>query len=93
MKLIKSSTRQSAIEIFHQDWDALIRLPLTETTVQRAEDLTSTQGLRAYDAVHLANALVWQETTLRLIYMVTYDRELWQAARAEGLQVLPEKME
>jgi predicted nucleic acid-binding protein len=92
MKLIKDAERQRALELFHEDWDDLVRHPLTETTIQRAENLTNTSNLRAYDAVHLATALIWQETTLRPIYMVTYDRELWQASRAEGLQVLPEKV-
>ena len=67
-----------------------MRLPITELTVERAENLSKVHGLRAYDAVHLSTALIWKETALRPTHMATYDWGLWLAAQKEGLQVLPE---
>lgn len=47
-------------------------------------------GLRGYDAVHLATALVWRETLGEAVTVATWDRELWRAARDAGLSPWPE---
>jgi predicted nucleic acid-binding protein len=77
--------------VFHEEWESLLRLPVTEMTVQRAGRLTSLHDLRGYDAVHLATVLIWQETSTHLTHFAACDHLLWQAARSEGLAVLPEK--
>ena len=92
MKLMEPAEAQRVLGIFRDEWESLLRLPVTETTVQRADRLACQHGLRGYDAVHLATALIWRETTKQSIHLATYDRLLWQAARAEGISVLPESL-
>jgi uncharacterized protein len=75
---------------FRQDWAGFIRLPVDERLVTNAEGLAWRHGLRGYDAVHLASALVWQNDLSEPVTLVTYDRQLWEAASAENLSVLPE---
>jgi uncharacterized protein len=70
----------------------LVALPLGAGTLAKAEEYCARHGLRAYDAVHLASA--WELSGLRSTFLlgparlVTYDDELADAARAEGVPVL-----
>jgi hypothetical protein len=63
-----------------------------EPLVARAAALAWEHGLRGYDAVHLAAALVWRETLGEPVTVATYDRELWRGAQASGLQPWPAAM-
>jgi predicted nucleic acid-binding protein len=79
----------AALSLFRAEWDLLGRLPVSEATVRRADELAGRHGLRGFDAIHLACALLFQEALGEAVTMATYDRLLWQAASAEGLAVLP----
>ncbi len=88
----KFVTRDAAALVMKQfsaDWPHFIRLQLSETLVARAASLAWEQGLRGYDAVHLATALVWQETLCQPVLVATFDRQLWQSAQATGLIAWP----
>jgi len=71
-------------------WESWVRVAMDEMVVSRAEEMAWEHGLRGYDAVHLAAALVWQEGIGHPLTLATFDRELWKAARKEGLEVWPE---
>jgi len=60
-----------------------------EPLAARAATLAWERGLRGYDAVHLATALVWRETLGEIVTVATYDRELWRGAQASGLPPWP----
>jgi predicted nucleic acid-binding protein len=62
---------------------------VTDTTIERAVEMTGTHGLRAYDAVQLACALSIREVDKRCTTLATFDRNLARAAAAEGFVVLP----
>jgi predicted nucleic acid-binding protein len=81
-----------ALKVFQQQWSALFRLNIRETTVERAEGLAWELGLRGYDAVHLASALLWQQSISSPITLATFDRQLWEAAQLIGLEVWPEDL-
>ncbi|MGB9775400.1 MAG: type II toxin-antitoxin system VapC family toxin [Anaerolineae bacterium] len=70
-------------------WPTWVRIAVDEHLVARAEALAWEHGLRGYDAVHLAAALLWQERVGHPVVLVTFDRELEQAARQAGLGVWP----
>jgi hypothetical protein len=55
----------------------------------RADAQAWERGLRGYDALHLAAALFWQETLGEPVTLATFDRQLWQAGAAAGLEVWP----
>ena len=71
----------------------LARVPVTDRLLTRAEDLAWKHGLRAYDAVQLAAALVCEETITALdesVLFACFDGELTAAANDEGLRTWPD---
>ncbi len=65
-------------------------VPVTNAILLDAAALTQKHPLKAYDAVQLASALDLQNTLRELelhLVFVTSDKQLVQAAQAEGLQV------
>jgi predicted nucleic acid-binding protein len=78
-----------ALHAFRAQWTDLARLQITETTVERADALAWQHGLRGYDAVHLAAALIWQETIMEPVTLATFDRQLWRSGQASRLNVWP----
>lgn len=89
MKIIAEEDAQKAISLFHSDWESIPRLPITEITVARGDNLAWQLGLRGYDAIHLASAIILQEEINSPITMFTFDRQLWEAAKTVGLGTLP----
>jgi predicted nucleic acid-binding protein len=89
MKIITEEGAQKAISLFHSEWESIPRLPVTEMTVARGDNLAWQLGLRGYDAIHLASAIILQEEINSPITMFTFDRQLWEAAKTVGLGTLP----
>ena len=89
MKYLSQKDYSKALEEFRADWMDYHRLPVTEPLVARADALACEHALRGYDAIHLAAALTWKELLDQPVTLVTYDRELAEAARASGMAVLP----
>ena len=89
--LTKEETDQ-VIRRFRQEWPNLIRVQVTESVVIRADQAAWAHGLRGFDAVHLASALLWQEQLNREVCFATFDRQLWQAARSSNLIPFPEDL-
>lgn len=81
-----------ALRLFNDHWETLLRLQLGEPLAARAAGLAWEHGLRGYDAVQLAAALVWRESLGETVIMATYDRELWRASRASGLSPWPARI-
>lgn len=70
----------------------LSRIPVIEVAsrvTSRARDLVRRHPLRAADAIHLASCLLLQATTRGPVELVAFDRKLRDAAKLEGLAVLP----
>jgi len=89
MRHLSQEDYGDALEQFRADWMDYHRLPITETLVARADALACEHNLGGYDAIHLAAALTWQELLELPVTVVTYDRELAEAARTSGMVVLP----
>lgn len=79
----------AALESFRSEWPLLVRLQATEVVLARADALAWDLNLRGYDAVHLAAALTWQEGLGEAVTLATYDRQLWDATRMQGIDVFP----
>jgi len=82
---------QEAWQDFLQHWPSYVRLPISTLSIERAFSLVWRHRLRAYDALHLACALIWQETMAEAAAFACFDRRLRQAAAAEGLHPWPER--
>jgi predicted nucleic acid-binding protein len=75
---------------FGREWPDFVRIPVTEALVARAETLAWEHALRGYDAIQLAAALTWRDSSGQDVVLATFDRQLWDAAPNAGLKVWPE---
>ena len=75
---------------FLDHWQSFTRLRLFAGTIERASAIAWDYGLRGYDSLHLAAALLWQETLGTQITLATFDRELWLAGQKCGMLSWPE---
>jgi uncharacterized protein len=89
--LVKGDVARNAQRRFAGDWPDLVRVPVTEALVERAEALAWEHELRGYDAVQLAAALTWQESVGEEIVVATFDQQLWGAAKRSGLKAWPKE--
>ena len=74
---------------FLDHWKSFTRLRVTAGTIEKASDIAWNYGLRGYDSLHLAAALLWQETLDTKVTFAVFDQELWQASRKAGLESWP----
>jgi predicted nucleic acid-binding protein len=70
-------------------WPFFTRLVVSSGMVERASELAWEYGLRGYDAMHFASALIWQDALAYPITLATFDRNLWLAAQKSGMDVWP----
>jgi len=82
----------STLQVFRSEWPNLVRVQATEMLVARADELAWELGLRGYDAVHLASALLWQDGMGERVTVATFDRQLWEAAEQRGLVPFPDDL-
>jgi predicted nucleic acid-binding protein len=87
--VVTQELARNARRLFTGDWPDLVRIPMTEALVERAEGLAWEHGLRGYDSVQLASALTWQESVAAEIVLATFDQQLWDAAKRAGLKAWP----
>jgi len=90
-KLLGNDEARAAQHAFAAQWPDIARIPLTEALVARAEALAWEYGLRGYDAVQLASAVMFQESIGTAVRLATFDKQLWEAARRAGLEPWPDK--
>lgn len=90
--LVRDEIARNAQRRFAGDWPDLARVPVTEAIVERAERLAWEHGLRGYGAVHLASALIWQESVGEEIVLATFDQQLWEGAKRSGLKAWPDQL-
>lgn len=87
--LVVGADDEVAGEVAREDWEAdwLAHdvIPLTPGIALHAGSLAASHGLRSLDAIHLASALALQVP----MRFATWDRKLWDAARAVGLRTVP----
>ncbi|HTR47058.1 MAG TPA: hypothetical protein VMM16_06715 [Verrucomicrobiae bacterium] len=67
--------------------DALELVEIDSMVLDRAAQPVPTE-MGTLDAIHLATALLWRESTSEDLAMATYDRALALGAQARGLRVL-----
>ncbi|MAF10962.1 hypothetical protein CMK11_10985 [Candidatus Poribacteria bacterium] len=90
---VDAQTASEMIAAFRGELPRLCRvIDVSRAMFERAADVASVHGLRGYDAVQLAVALMLSERRrgggLDALTFVSADRELNAAVEAEGLEVL-----
>ena len=89
MSVLARDAADAALQVFRSEWPRLVRVQATEMLVARADALAWEWGLRGYDAVHLASAMLWREGMDEDVALATFDRRLWEVAGQCGLGVFP----
>jgi predicted nucleic acid-binding protein len=87
-----SASASGAWQDFMDDWPSFTRLAISPMTIERASGIAWNYGLRGYDSLHLAAALLWQETLGTQITLATFDRELWLAGQKAGMLSWPPEL-
>ena len=90
--VLRPEDARAAAQVFRSEWPMLVRVQVTEALVVRADFLASELGLRGYDAVQLASALIWRESMEQQIVFATYNRQLWLAGQVRGLNPFPKDL-
>jgi predicted nucleic acid-binding protein len=90
MNWVDAKDAENAWQDFLGQWQFFARLSVTPVLVERASDLVWKYGLRGYDAIHLAAALLWQDTLEMPVILASYDRGLWLAGQKAGMMVWPQ---
>ncbi|MBC8508249.1 MAG: type II toxin-antitoxin system VapC family toxin [Anaerolineales bacterium] len=92
MRWLETEAAQQAWNIFLEDWQTIAVIEITNVLVERAGELAWSDGLRGYDAVHLAAMITWQDALGQEITLGTFDRQLWEAAHIRGMKLFPEDL-
>lgn len=71
-------------QLFRDDWDAFVVVPVDERCLGRAVELGAQYGVRLIDAIHLAAA----DRLPRPLQYLTFDRHQIPGALALGLEVI-----
>lgn len=78
----------SACAQFETEWRAYVRVELHGDVLDAARLLIQRHGLRGFDGVHLASAVVLQRGLGEPVMLVAADDRLLRAASAERMQTL-----
>jgi predicted nucleic acid-binding protein len=87
---VSSSNPAKAWQDFLDDWSTFSRITVSPLIIERACRIAWEYGLRGYDSLHLATALLWKESLDETVTLATFDRDLWSAGKKAGLDVWPE---
>jgi predicted nucleic acid-binding protein len=90
--VLEHDAASTVAKVFRSEWPRFIRVQATETLIARADTLAWELGLRGYDSVHLASALMWQENIEQELHLAAFDLQLWEAAKKRGLSTIPKDL-
>ena len=76
------------IRDFESDWGRYLILQATDVLIRHAGRLTEAHNLRAYDAVHLASAVILRQKLADTVSFASWDSQLQAGARREGLDLV-----
>jgi len=87
LKFISESELITTKGLFYEEWDNFVRLPINEQTVLKAGEIAVQYSLRAYDAVHLASAVIIESMIEGPVALCTFDESMKHAGRQLGFSV------
>jgi predicted nucleic acid-binding protein len=89
---IDAARHAATVILFDADWPAFAVVEADGTLVRDAARLIDrhvAHALRAFDAIHLASALLFAGGQPATVTFACWDLRLWRAARDEGFVMLP----
>jgi predicted nucleic acid-binding protein len=88
--MISPEGARLALRLFRREWEGFLCLSSDKVSVLR-DTLAVEQGLGRFAALHLAHAIIWQESLKEAVTMASFDRQLWEAARRMQMNCLPDR--
>lgn len=85
---LAAGEHRRVVSEFETDWDRYVRLDITDGLIHEAATLADRHHLRAYDAIHLATALIVRQRLGDEIVFACWDDELDAAAARERLDIV-----
>jgi predicted nucleic acid-binding protein len=76
-----------AVTGLNEDWERFLVLEVTSDLARRAGNLAEKCGLRAYDALQLASALILKGSIGAEVSFLSFDENLSRAAKSAGLNI------
>jgi uncharacterized protein len=76
------------VRAFDSDWEHYLLVEITDSLIRGAATLAEEHSLRAYGAIHLASATLLRTRAAEAILFGSWDANLGNAARREGLELL-----
>jgi predicted nucleic acid-binding protein len=89
MDIVSSKLAKEIWHDFIDDWQSFTRLRVTAGIIEKASDIAWKYGLRGYDSLHLAGALLWQENLGMQLTFAAFNHDLWLASQKAGLESWP----
>lgn len=93
---ISAADAATLTSAFEWDWfggnpdaEPLAVVPVGDAVLDRAAQAAAIHGLKAYDAIQLATAIVARSADPDLTSMACFDQQLSTAARREGFTTIP----
>ena len=71
------------------DWNSFIRIQVNDELNKYIDKAINGHPLRGFDAIHLASAMIMNETLPDNLLFACFDQALTQAAIQEGIQSFP----
>jgi predicted nucleic acid-binding protein len=90
VRAVGLSAGEQAARTVREEWPAFGVIEVDQRLVEEAAKFAIDSELRSMDALHLAAALALPHDDLQF---ATWDRRLHAAAQAEGLTLIPEKLD
>jgi uncharacterized protein len=89
LRTVSRTSASRKLTLFQHHWEDLVQIEASRLVITRAATIAWEHGLRGYDSLHLASALIWQEALAESITFATYDQELGKVAGEVGLPRFP----
>ena len=83
----------SILNAFHRDWHSFICVEVNNNLNESIDKIVAVYPLRGFDAIHLASAIIINQTVSEDFVFACFDYRLLNAAISEGLNTFPEKLE
>jgi len=71
---------------FNEDWGSFLTLKVSDKLVRLSGELADEHGLRGFDAIHLASAIILNDRVSSHVLFSCYDQKLQHASLEENLR-------
>lgn len=86
---LQNAVMQQIVSDLRADWSGFIRIQVNDELNETIDKAVALHPLRGFDAIHLASAMIIHEKFKDDLLFACFDKNLSQAANAEGIQTFP----